>query len=106
MTVKDASELADPSSDSIELAERPPLSKVVFLNDDKTPMDFVVSVLMKVYGHEVRQATGIMLKVHNEGRGVAGIYPHEIAEAKAVETVALARTFGFPLNCRLEKERP
>ena len=82
----------------------PQLYKVVFVNDNTTPMDFVVAVLMQIFGHAAKVATLIMLKVHNEGYGIAGIFPHEIAEAKAVETQAKARQCGYPLKCRLEKE--
>lgn len=80
--------------------------RVVFVNDDTTPMDFVVAVLVEVFGHAVKAATRIMLKVHEEGSGTAGTYPHEIAEAKAVETVAKARLHGYPLRCKIERDGP
>lgn len=78
--------------------------KVVLLNDDYTTMDFVVEILMRVFRKSETEATLIMLAVHNEGRGVCGVYPVEVAETK-VETVhRLARQAGFPLKCSMEGE--
>ena len=74
------------------------------LNDDTTPMEFVISVLIEIFKHTHETASDIMLQVHETGSGVAGIYSFEIAEAKAVEATNLARTNGFPLQIKLEEE--
>lgn len=78
--------------------------KVIFLNDDHTPMDFVISVLTEVFKHSVDSARDITIQIHESGSGVAGSYSFEIAEAKAVETTQLARANGFPLQIKLEEE--
>ena len=78
--------------------------KVIFLNDDTTPMEFVISVLIEVFKHTQDTARDITLQVHETGSGIAGIYSFEIAEAKAVESTNLARANGFPLQIKLEEE--
>ncbi len=78
--------------------------KVIFLNDDHTPMDFVISVLTEVFKHTDESARDITLTIHQEGSGIAGTYSFEIAEAKAVESTQLARSNGFPLQIKLEEE--
>jgi ATP-dependent Clp protease adaptor protein ClpS len=78
--------------------------KVIFLNDDQTPMDFVVSVLTQVFKHSEEGARDITLQIHQQGSAVAGTYTFEIAEAKAVESTNLARENGFPLQIKLEEE--
>jgi ATP-dependent Clp protease adaptor protein ClpS len=78
--------------------------KVILLNDDSTPMDFVISMLMEVFKHTADTAKEVMLEVHQTGSGIAGIYSFEIAEAKAVETTNQARTNGHPLQIKLEEE--
>lgn len=78
--------------------------KVILLNDDSTPMDFVISMLMEVFKHTSDTAKEVMLEVHQTGSGIAGIYSFEIAEAKAVETTNQARTNGHPLQIKLEEE--
>lgn len=78
--------------------------KVIFLNDDTTPMEFVVSLLVDIFKHTHDSAKDIMLQVHETGSGIAGVYSFEIAEAKAVESTNLARTNGFPLQIKLEEE--
>ena len=77
---------------------------VILLNDDSTPMDFVISMLMEVFKHTSDTAKEVMLEVHQTGSGIAGIYSFEIAEAKAVETTNQARTNGHPLQIKLEEE--
>ena len=84
--------------------EEPKRWKVILLNDDSTPMDFVISMLMEVFKHSVDTAKEVMLEVHETGSGIAGIYSFEIAEAKAVETTNQARTNGHPLQIKLEEE--
>lgn len=78
--------------------------KVILLNDDTTPMEFVISILVDVFKHTGDSAKSIMLEVHETGSGVAGVYSFEIAEAKAVETTQQARSNGFPLQIKLEEE--
>jgi ATP-dependent Clp protease adaptor protein ClpS len=78
--------------------------KVIFLNDDSTPMEFVVSLLIEVFRHTNDTARDIMLQVHETGSGIAGVYSFEIAEVKAVEATNLARTNGYPLQIKLEEE--
>jgi len=78
--------------------------KVILLNDDTTPMEFVIGILVDVFKHTVDSARDIMLQVHETGSGVAGVYSFEIAEAKAVEATNEARTNNFPLQIKLEEE--
>jgi ATP-dependent Clp protease adaptor protein ClpS len=78
--------------------------KVILLNDDSTPMEFVISLLIEIFKHTPDTAKGIMLQVHETGSGIAGIYSFEIAEAKAVDATQQARTNGFPLQIKLEEE--
>jgi len=78
--------------------------KVVFLNDDVTPMEFVIEILKKVFRHSQESAEQITLTVHTEGSAIAGVYSFEIAEQKTVEAVAISRASGFPLNISLEQE--
>jgi len=78
--------------------------KVILLNDDSTPMEFVISMLMEIFKHSADTAKEVMLEVHQTGSGIAGIYSFEIAEAKAVETTNQARTNGHPLQIKLEEE--
>ena len=84
--------------------KRPPLYKVLLHNDDYTTMEFVVFVLVTIFHRSEGEAFLIMLKVHNEGVGVAGIYPYEIAETKAEKVIALARQNEYPLLCTVEEE--
>lgn len=83
--------------------KRPPLYKVLIHNDNFTTMEFVVFVLQNVFGHAETEATRIMLQVHLQGVGVAGIYTYEIAETKAAKVTNLAQTYEFPLLCTLEE---
>ena len=78
--------------------------KVILLNDDVTPMEFVVGILTEVFRHTPDTARDVMLQVHETGSGVAGIYSFEIAEAKAVEATNIARTNNHPLQIKLEEE--
>ncbi len=80
----------------------PPLYTVLLLNDDFTPMDFVVYVLQKFFSMSREQATQIMLKVHMEGRGVCGVYPRDVAATKVAQVVAFARDNQHPLACVME----
>lgn len=77
---------------------------VVVLNDDLTPMEWVVAILEQIFRHSNKTANDIMLKVHNEGSAVVGTYSYEIAEQKAVEATNASREQGFPLTFKLDKE--
>jgi ATP-dependent Clp protease adaptor protein ClpS len=78
--------------------------KVILLNDDSTPMEFVTSILIDIFKHTVDTARDIMLQIHETGSGIAGIYSFEIAEVKAVEATNISRANGFPLQIKLEEE--
>ena len=82
----------------------PPLYKVLLLNDDYTPMDFVVVVLQTVFAMSREKATQVMLQVHREGMGVCGTYTREVAAAKVDQVTGLARKYQHPLQCTMEKE--
>jgi ATP-dependent Clp protease adaptor protein ClpS len=82
----------------------PKLWKVIFLNDNVTPMEHVVDLLMNIFKHTERSATDVTLEIHNTGSGVAGVYNHEIAEQKALESTTLSRSRGFPLKIQIESE--
>lgn len=78
--------------------------KVIFINDDSTPMEFVISLLVEIFKHNTDTAKDITMEIHQTGSGIAGAYSFEIAEAKAVEATNLARGNGFPLQIKLEEE--
>jgi ATP-dependent Clp protease adaptor protein ClpS len=80
----------------------PSLYQVVLLNDDYTPMEFVVMVLQHYFQRDLNTATHIMLKIHHEGRGVCGVYPKDIAATKVELVLAAARRDGHPLQCIME----
>lgn len=82
--------------------EKPKLYKVILLNDDFTPMDFVVMILQKIFNKNQEQATQVMLDVHKKGAGTAGIYSLEIAEMKIMQVHQLARQNKYPLKCTME----
>jgi ATP-dependent Clp protease adaptor protein ClpS len=81
----------------------PPMFKVMLLNDDFTPMEFVVVVLQKFFGMTRERATQVMLKVHREGIGVCGVYPRDIATTKVQQVAAYARRHQHPLQCVMEE---
>ena len=82
--------------------EPPRLYQVVMLNDDFTPMEFVVFVLQEHFHHDIDAATQIMLKIHHEGRGVCGVFTKDVAATKVELVLAAARQAGHPLQCILE----
>ncbi|MFN8542956.1 MAG: ATP-dependent Clp protease adaptor ClpS [Candidatus Binatia bacterium] len=84
--------------------KRPRRYRVLLHNDDYTTMEFVVWVLMTVFHHDEARAMEIMLHVHKAGVGVAGVYPHEIAEARVAKVIALAREHEYPLLCSMEED--
>ncbi|MEZ0231426.1 MAG: ATP-dependent Clp protease adapter ClpS [Methylophilaceae bacterium] len=81
----------------------PSLYKVMLLNDDYTPMEFVVEVIQRFFNKTREQATQIMLKVHTEGAGICGVYPHGIAETKVNQVLGHAREHHHPLQCAMEE---
>lgn len=100
----------DTRHDGLMLAEpevrtkRPPFFKVVLLNDDFTPMDFVVFVLKDIFRKSHEEAVSTMLDVHHKGAGVCGVFTRDVAETKAELVVTLARRNEYPLQCQVEKE--
>ena len=84
--------------------ERPPLYKVMLLNDDYTPMEFVVIVLERFFGMNQTQAFEIMLTVHKKGLAVVGVFSHEVAETKVAQVMDFSRQHQHPLQCTMEKE--
>lgn len=86
-----------------ERIKPPPMYKVMLLNDDFTPMEFVVEVIEKYFLKSREQATQIMLKVHTEGMGVCGVYPHGIAETKVNQVMEHAREHQHPLQCVMDE---
>jgi ATP-dependent Clp protease adaptor protein ClpS len=81
----------------------PPLFKVILLNDDFTPMDFVVIVLERFFAKSREQATEIMLKVHTEGRAICGVYTKDVAATRVEQVLAFAREYKHPLQCVMEE---
>jgi ATP-dependent Clp protease adaptor protein ClpS len=84
--------------------KKPSMYKVLLLNDDYTPMEFVVLVLERFFGKNRTEATDIMLHVHRKGVGVCGVYTYEVAETKVSQVVDFARRHQHPLQCTMEKE--
>ena len=78
--------------------------KVIFINDDKTPIDFVIALLISIFKHDLDSATNVTMQVHETGSGIAGVYSYDIAESKSVEASAESRTHGFPLQIKIEEE--
>jgi ATP-dependent Clp protease adaptor protein ClpS len=81
----------------------PPLYKVILLNDDYTPMDFVVVVLQTVFAMSREKATQVMLQIHREGMGVCGTYTREVAASKVDQVLGFARKYQHPLQCTMEE---
>lgn len=84
--------------------KKPSLYKVLLLNDDYTPMEFVVLVLQRFFGKGQEDATRIMLHVHHKGVGICGVYTYEVAETKVTLVMDFSRQHGHPLQCTMEKE--
>ena len=83
---------------------KPNMYRVVFSNDDATPMNFVIDLLKAVFHHDDERAARTTMEIHEHGRGIAGVYTFEVAEQKHSESVYLARTNGHPLNINIESE--
>ena len=92
--------LAEPQTKT----KRPPMYKVILLNDDYTPMDFVVSVLEQIFRKTHAQALELMLQVHEKGSAMVGIYTRDVAETKVDAVIEYARMNDYPLQCTLESE--
>lgn len=83
--------------------KEPPLYRVVLINDDYTPMEFVVNILESIFGMERTRATQVMLEVHTKGKGVCGVYNYEIAETKVAQVMGIAKQHQHPLLCTMEE---
>jgi len=83
--------------------KEPPLYRVVLINDDYTPMEFVVGVLESIFGMERIRATQVMLEVHTKGKGICGVYNFEIAETKVAQVMGIAQQHQHPLLCTMEE---
>jgi len=83
--------------------KKPPLFRVILLNDDYTPMEFVVEVLERIFSMDRSKATRVMLEVHTKGKGVCGVYTFEIAETKVAQVNGYARQHQHPLLCTMEE---
>jgi ATP-dependent Clp protease adaptor protein ClpS len=84
--------------------QEPGKYKVVVCNDDVTPIEFVISMLISIFRHDQKSALELTLSIHNKGSAVAGIFTYEIAEQKAIEATNLARSHGWPLIIKVEPE--
>lgn len=82
----------------------PSLYKVVFHNDNVTPMEFVIELLIKIFKHDEETSKDLTLEIHNSGNSVVGMYTYEIAEQKAIEATHISRGNGFPLKITVEEE--
>jgi ATP-dependent Clp protease adaptor protein ClpS len=91
--------------EKVVVALQPPkLWKVIFLNDDQTPMELVIELLTGIFKHTESTAKDITLEIHETGSGIAGVYPYEIAEQKGIEATGIARSNGSPLRIQVEEE--
>jgi ATP-dependent Clp protease adaptor protein ClpS len=89
--------------ENLDLKE-PSLYKVVFLNDDVTPMDFVMNCLMSIFNHSLTEAEELTHKIHQEGFAIVAVLPYEIAEQKGIETTVLSRNNNYPLQVKIEAD--
>ena len=85
--------------------KEPPLYKVIFINDDVTPMDFVINVLMSIFKHTIEEAQELTYKVDTEGSAIVAILPYEIAEQHGIEVTVLARNNNYPLQVKIEADK-
>ena len=90
--------------DSRTKTKKPSMYKVLLLNDDFTPMEFVVLILERFFNVDHQQAVSIMLTIHQKGLAIVGVYPHEIAETKVAQVMEFSRKNQHPLQCTMEKE--
>jgi ATP-dependent Clp protease adaptor protein ClpS len=94
----------DSKTGIVTKTKKPSLYKVLLLNDDFTPMEFVVLVLQRFFNKGQEDATRIMLHVHHKGVGICGVYTYEVAETKVTQVMDFSRQHGHPLQCTMEKE--
>ena len=87
-----------------EVVKEPSKYKVIFMNDNETPMDFVVAILIEIFKHSEKTAQELTMKIHSDGQAIVGIYSFEITEQKAVEATKLSRENGYPLQIAIHKE--
>jgi len=85
--------------------KHPSMYEVILLNDDYTPMEFVVDVLIRYFNKDIEQANQIMMHVHRNGKGLCGIYPFDIAETKVMQVMNYSIKNGHPLQCKMEKNK-
>jgi|TARA_R110000772_G_C13051854_1_gene414261 ATP-dependent Clp protease adaptor protein ClpS len=86
-------------------AKEPSTYKVIFLNDDYTPMDFVVQLMIDVFKHSDQTAQQITIQIHEKGSGVVGEYYYEVAEQKSIEAMTICKQHGFPLQIKIEENK-
>lgn len=103
MSVELATEI-DVKEQVKDIIKEPEKYKVIFLNDDTTPMDFVVEILKLIFKHSDETARSLTMDIHEKGRAVVGVYSYEVAEQKSIETVKLSRENGYPLQVTFEKD--
>ena len=108
MSIQDSQHAGDSDTELLDKQDsqtkEPPMYKVIMWNDDYTPMDFVVAVLVRIFEKETHEAEQIMLAVHKAGRGVAGVYTHEVAETKVQKALSVAKEQEFPFRMTIEAQ--
>lgn len=108
VTLQSSNSKSNPVEDfetgSIVETREPSMYKVILLNDDYTPMDFVVHILKSIFRHDDASAEKIMMNVHKQGLGIAGVYTHEVAETKSFQANQLAKANKYPLKTIIEEE--
>ena len=87
-----------------QVTKEPSMYNVIMLNDNSTPMEWVIGILKEIFKHSDADAEALTMKIHNEGSAVAGTYKYEIAEQKSIEAVNASRNHGFPLQLKVEEE--
>jgi len=95
-------EVKDKTTSDIDI-KKPSRYQVILFNDEKTPMEFVIELLKNIYNHTQEKAESVTQSVHNEGKGVAGVYYYEVAEQKVHESILVSRSAGFPLTLDIEE---
>ena len=95
-------QLEDKTTQDLDI-KKPSRYQVILYNDEKTPMEFVIELLVNVFNHTHDSAEKVTLSVHNEGKGVAGVYFYEVAEQKVHESTLVSRTAGYPLKLDIEE---
>lgn len=103
MSTKTQSDVAVKTRTKVELSP-PREHKVIYINDEYTPMDFVIQSLMEIFEHDFDTAENLTMRVHEQGSAVVAVLPYEIAEHKGIEVTLSARTNGYPLQVKIEPE--